>query len=203
MKRYFWAKIPTDFFSQAIPKKLKRLPNGTELQLLYLRLILLALPENGKIEFLHLEDSVEEEIALSLDADVEGVTALLSVLERAGVWEANEDGCFLSVVPSLCGSETSDAQRKREARSRTNADNVRDTVDNVPTMSDAVPVVEKNRPNKIKTDERSKKSQEENSSGQKSLAPSPASEGGDGDDGFVLVDRYSGDGYDEPAELPF
>lgn len=131
MKRYFWAKIQTDFFSQPIPKKLKRLPNGTELQLLYLRLILLALPENGKISILHLEDTIAEEIALSLDADVEHVEALLSVLERAGVWEANEDGCFLSVVPSLCGSETADAQRKREARSRTNADNVRDTADNV------------------------------------------------------------------------
>jgi predicted phage replisome organizer len=201
MRRYFWAKIPTDFFSQPIPKKLKRLPNGTELQLLYLQLILLALPENGKIEFLHLEDSVEEEIALSLDAGVEDVTVLLSVLERAGVWEANADGCFLAVVPALVGSETPDAARKREQRART-------TSDNVQTMSDTVQVVEKRKADKRKQEESiSKKSQEEifSNLSPSGTVPTPRAFEGAGGGGTITIDDLADadELYSDDDERPF
>ncbi len=120
-KRYFWLKLKEDFFNQKEIKLLRKIAGGDTYTIIYLKLLLLSLKNDGKIYFDGLTDEFSEEIALEIDESVENVTVTLQFLQKKGLIafdNDHQDEFELTNIASMIGSETEDARRKRKQRQR-------------------------------------------------------------------------------------
>lgn len=121
-KRYYWLKLKEDFFEQRVIKKLRKIAGGDTYTIIYLKLQLLAMKNDGKLVFENVEDDFASEMALELDEDVENVKVTLMYLEKNNLIEtiSNEE-YFLPEVLAVTGSETASAVRVREHREKKKA----------------------------------------------------------------------------------
>ena len=121
-KRYYWLKLKEDFFEQRVIKKLRKIAGGDTYTIIYLKLQLLAMKNDGKLVFENVEDDFASEMALELDEDVENVKVTLMYLEKNNLIEtiSNEE-YFLPEVLAVTGSETASAIRVREHREKKKA----------------------------------------------------------------------------------
>lgn len=117
-KRYYWIKLKQDFFGQKEIKKLRRLPGGDTLTIIFLKLQLLSLDNNGIIYFDGIENSFEEEIALEIDEEPDNVRFTISYLLKIGwIEESNTDETIsYNLVKIEVGSESTSAARVRRHR---------------------------------------------------------------------------------------
>ena len=118
-KRYYWMRLKTDFFDQPEIKKLRRLAGGDTYTIIYLKMMLKTVDNNGLFVFQGIEDTFEKEVALIIDEDENNVMMTISYLRNHNLLEEgfSDNGYLLNAVPELIGSETADAKRKRIARS--------------------------------------------------------------------------------------
>ena len=72
-KKYYWLKLMNDFFTQPRIKKLRKIAGGDTYTIIYLKLQLLSLKNNGVLIFEEIEDNVIEELALTIDEEVDDV----------------------------------------------------------------------------------------------------------------------------------
>ena len=118
-KRYYWLKLKVDWFSDKRIKKLRSIAGGDTHTIIYLKMMLLSLKDEGKLYFEGVEDNFASEIALALDEDTENVKLTLAFLQRHGLIEIGDDDEYqLTEVPTIIGSETASAMRVREHRER-------------------------------------------------------------------------------------
>ena len=68
-KRYYWLKLKADWFSDKRIKKLRSIAGGDTHTIIYLKMMLLSLKDEGKLYFEGVEDNFASEIALALDDD--------------------------------------------------------------------------------------------------------------------------------------
>ena len=117
VKRYFWLKLGKDFFSQKEIKLLRKIAGGDTYTIIYLKILLLSLENNGKVYFDGIATSFAEEIALEIDEDAENVGVCMKFLEQKGllVYES-EDEMDLTALPEMVGSESESARRMRKHR---------------------------------------------------------------------------------------
>ena len=116
-KRYYWLKLKKDFFDSKEMKKLRKLAGGDTFTIIYLKMQLLSLDDEGKLYFDDVEDSFAEEIALQIDEDPENVKVTILYLQKVGLIEMQADNeLFLSDVPYMTGSETDKAEYMRKKR---------------------------------------------------------------------------------------
>lgn len=121
-KRYYWLKLKEDFFEQRVIKKLRKIAGGDTYTIIYLKLQLLAMKNDGKLVFENVEDDFVSEMALELDEDVENVKVTLMYLEKNNLIETiSDEEYFLPEVLSVTGSETASAIRVREHREKKKA----------------------------------------------------------------------------------
>lgn len=98
-------------------KLLRRLPGGEEHTIIYLKLMLASLQDNGNIYFEGLADSLAEEMALIIDEDAEAVRMTLMFLEQKKLLTTSDNFAYkLEQVPEMIGSETASARRVRKHR---------------------------------------------------------------------------------------
>jgi predicted phage replisome organizer len=115
-------KLKDDFFSQKEIKKLRKIAGGDTYTIIYLKLQLLSLENEGIIMFEGVEDNFIEEMALTLDEDAENVKVTLLYLQKVGfIEETNADEFLLPKVLESIGSETSVAVRVRKHRNKQKA----------------------------------------------------------------------------------
>ncbi|MCI9083885.1 MAG: replisome organizer [Lachnospiraceae bacterium] len=118
-KRYYWLKLKADWFLDKRIKKLRSIADGDTHTIIYLKMMLLSLKDEGKLYFEGVEDSFASEIALVLDEDAENVKLTLAFLQRHGLIEIGDDDEYqLTEVPTIIGSETASTIRSRECRER-------------------------------------------------------------------------------------
>lgn len=118
-KRYYWLKLYDTFFDNKTSKFLRKLPDGDKILLVYLKLQLKLLKSEGIFTYENLCDSIAEEIALTLDEDVNIVKLLLGALEKTKTIEFLSENTFmLSEMQDLIGSEGSSAARVRKHREK-------------------------------------------------------------------------------------
>ena len=118
-KRYYWLKLKADWFSDKRIKKLRSIAGGDTHTIIYLKMMLLSLKDEGKLYFEGVEDNFASEIALALDEDAENVKLTLAFLRRHGLIEICDDDEYqLTEVPSIIGTETASAMRVRAHRER-------------------------------------------------------------------------------------
>ena len=118
-KKYYWLKLKADFFTSRAMKKLRRIAGGDTYTIIYLKLQLLSLKDEGLLFYEGVEPTFYEEMALALDEDAENVRATLIFLESMGlISQTNEHEYILTEVPYLIGGESESAERVRRHREK-------------------------------------------------------------------------------------
>ena len=118
-KKYYWLKLNKDFFNQKEIKKLRRIAGGDTYTIIYLKLQLLSVTDEGKLFYEGIEDDFAEELALELDEDVENVKVTLMFLEKHGLIESYSDTEYVLPKALECiGSESTSAARVRKHREK-------------------------------------------------------------------------------------
>ena len=118
-KKYYWLKLKEDFFGDKRIKKLRRIAGGDTYTVIYLKMQLLSIKNNGVLIFEGIEDNFAEELALELDEDIENVKVTLAFLQGNGMIEETQPDHFLMTETIKCiGSESASAERVRKHRER-------------------------------------------------------------------------------------
>lgn len=116
-KRYYWLKLPDDFFRQLPIKKLRRIAGGDTYTVIYLKMLLLSLKQEGRIYFEGVEENFSEELALELDEEEENVEVTVRFLLAHGLMKlVDETEYVLTQCSEMVGSESSSAERMRRLR---------------------------------------------------------------------------------------
>ena len=118
-KRYYWLKLNNTYFNQLEQKKMRRQKHGKDMQIIYLRMMLLSIDKGGFIYYQGVYDTIEEELAEEFSEDVELVRDTLKYLSENNMMTLNENSdCFLPQAVECTGSECDSAQRVRSYRER-------------------------------------------------------------------------------------
>ena len=66
-KRYYWIKLKEEFFTDKRIKRLRRISGGDTYTIIYLKLLLLSLKDEGKLYYDGVESDFIKELALTID----------------------------------------------------------------------------------------------------------------------------------------
>ncbi|MBL7575759.1 phage replisome organizer, putative, N-terminal region [Peptoniphilus asaccharolyticus DSM 20463] len=91
IKRYYWLKLYKDFFNDDLIKNLKKKDRGYTYIVIYTKLLLLSLEDEGHLFFESVEDSFNEELALKIDEDPTDVKTTVEYLIDKGLLEIKAD----------------------------------------------------------------------------------------------------------------
>lgn len=142
-KKYYWLKLKADFFTSRAMKKLRRIAGGDTYTIIYLKLQLLSLKDEGLLFYEGVEPTFYEEMALALDEDAENVRATLIFLENMGLIEKKNDHDYiLTEVPYLLGSETDKAELMRKKRQRDKLESGNNVTEQLPPVTERYTEIE-------------------------------------------------------------
>ena len=98
-------------------KLMRKLPGGEEITIIYLKIMLTSLENEGVIFYEGLAEDLAEELALEIGEDVESIRMALMFMEKKRLITTNDNYSYkLEQVPELVGSETASARRVRKHR---------------------------------------------------------------------------------------
>lgn len=107
------------FFDQTVIKKLRRMAGGDTYTIIYLKMQLLSLRNEGIIPFENVEDTFDKELALKLDEATDDVQVTLLFLQKHNLIEIINDGEYmLTEAVKNMDSECDSAARMRNMRER-------------------------------------------------------------------------------------
>ncbi len=92
--RYFWLKLNQDFFDSKRIKKLRRMAGGDTYTIIYLKMQLLALNNDGIITWTGLEENIADELALDLDEAADDIKVTLTYMLHCGLCETSDNVNF-------------------------------------------------------------------------------------------------------------
>ncbi len=116
-KRYYWLKLKKTYFNQLEQKKMKRQPEGRNMQIVYLRMLLLCIDTDGFIFYQGVYDTIEEELAKEFDEPVELIQQTVNFLLSNNMVSTSEDNSLYMPEAVKCvGSESDSAERVRKHR---------------------------------------------------------------------------------------
>ena len=117
-KRYYWIKLKEEFFTDKRIKRLRRISGGDTYTIIYLKLLLLSLKDEGKLYYDGVESDFIKELALTIDETDDDVMVTVNYLINQGLLEVltENDEYYLTEIPNLIGSETAWAEKKRRYR---------------------------------------------------------------------------------------
>lgn len=118
-KKYFWLKLKNTYFNQLTQKKMRRQPNGKEMQIIYLRMLLLSVDKDGYIHYQGVYDSIEEELSEEFDEPQEIVKQTIDfLLDNNMASVDSESSLYMPEAVENIGKETDSAKRMRRKRAR-------------------------------------------------------------------------------------
>lgn len=118
-KVYYWIKLKMEFFRDKRIKKLRRNAGGDTYTIIYLKMMLLSLPDEGVLYFDGIEDDFAEELALELEEETVDVRMTIAYLLGKGLMEKrSEYEYYLYQVPEMLGKEVDSAARVRKHREK-------------------------------------------------------------------------------------
>ena len=116
-KRYYWLRLHDDFFSSRRIKKMRRMDHGDTLCIIYLKMQLVAMKNEGNLLTSDPDDPPEAVIADDINEDPAMVKTALDYLIKNKMAELiDEETIFLPEAVDNTGSESSSAQRVRNHR---------------------------------------------------------------------------------------
>lgn len=119
-KRYFWLKLQDGFFDDSMRiKRLRKMPGGDTYVIIYLKMQLKAIKNDGYLVYHGYEEDFATELAIDLSEDLDAVRVTLSYLLSRNLVETEDNiNYFLPWAAANTGSETASAQRVRECRAK-------------------------------------------------------------------------------------
>ncbi len=139
-KIYFWLKVDKKFFDNLFIKRLKNMPGGYTMTVIYIRLMLESLEDDCILYYEGYFDSLVQELALKLDVSEDDINMTVAYFTRCGLIQIDDDGhATLSQAKAMVESETNWSKYKREQRKQ--APNVArlENVQNSWTFSNSCP----------------------------------------------------------------
>jgi predicted phage replisome organizer len=116
-KKYYWLKLKEDFFNNIRMKKLRRIAGGEIFTIIYLKMQLLSLQNEGALIYEGIEETFTDEIALKIDEDPENVKLTCIFLQNCGLIEQTDSNTFVLTETVDCiGKESESAKRMRKLR---------------------------------------------------------------------------------------
>lgn len=116
-KRYYWLKLKDDFFRQKEIKQLRKIAGGEVFIIIYLKMLLRSLKDDGKLYYEGIEENFPAELALDIDEDAENVKMTVAYLQAKGILvQSNADEYELLTAGEMTGSEGYSAERMRRLR---------------------------------------------------------------------------------------
>ena len=159
-KKYYWLKLKNSFFSQPKIKKLRKIAGGDTYTIIYLKMQLYSLEDDGKLYFDGIEENFVEEMALKIDEDPENVGVTIQFLIAQGLMILCDDNEYLMTeTQESIGSESDSAQRVRAHRER-KALHCNDTVTLCNTEKEIEKEIEKENRDRVKRKEKEKEIEE-------------------------------------------
>ena len=116
-KIYFWLKVDKKFFDNLFIKRLKNMPGGYTMTVIYIRLMLESLEDDCILYYEGYFDSLVQELALKLDVSEDDINMTVAYFTKCGLIQIDDDGhATLSQAKAMVESETNWAKYKREQR---------------------------------------------------------------------------------------
>lgn len=108
-----------EFFRDKRIKKLRKNAGGDTYTIIYLKMLLLSLPDEGVLYFDGVEDDFAEELALELEEETDNVRMTIAYLISKELMEKrSEYEYYLYQVPEMLGKEGESAVRMRRQREK-------------------------------------------------------------------------------------
>ena len=124
-KIYFWLKIDKKFFDNIFIKRLKTVPGGYTMTVIYIRLMLESLESDCILYYEEYFDNLKEELALKLDVSEDDIDMTMAYFTKCGLIQIDEDkNAELPQAKALVESETNWANYKREQRKKAKLEEV-------------------------------------------------------------------------------
>lgn len=122
-KRLFWLQLKNTYFIQLSQKKMRKQPQGLEMQVIYLRMMLLSLDNKGYIFYQGVYDSIEEELAEEFNEPIELIKQTIDFLinNKMVTTDQEDDSLFIPEALECTISEGASAERMRRKRARDKA----------------------------------------------------------------------------------
>lgn len=121
-KRYYWLKLPKDFFQSETMRWLEEQPNGIYYSNFYLKLCLMSINDNGmlirRVGEMYIPYDVKRLSELT-NINSDTIMIAIQLLQKVGLLEVLDNGAFyLNQVKNMVGSETVKAEQMRKSRAR-------------------------------------------------------------------------------------
>lgn len=137
-KIYFWLKIDKKFFDNIFIKRLKTVPGGYTMTVIYIRLMLESLDSDCILYYEGYFESLKEELALKLDVSEDDIDMTMAYFTKCGLIQIDEDkNAELPQARALVQQETNQAAYMREYRreQREKNNNLTMLSDNLTTLT--------------------------------------------------------------------
>lgn len=115
-KRYYWLKLPKDFFEDKAIKRLRQIAGGDTYTIIYLKMLLKSMEDDGKLFYEGIEDTIYDEIALDINESADDVQVTISYLEKKGLLIVADSEVELTRLTEMVGSESAATERVRKHR---------------------------------------------------------------------------------------
>lgn len=137
-KIYYWLKFDKHFFDNLFIKRLLRnFPGGSDMIIIYIRLMLEAIENDCIIDYEGTFDSYAEELALRLEVSEEQINMALAYFVKCGVIQIDNDGnTHYPQAKALLGQETNWNRYKRK---QAELENFQPPSNHLPTDSNHLP----------------------------------------------------------------
>ena len=145
-KIYFWLKIDKKFFDNIFIKRLKTVPGGYTMTVIYIRLMLESLESDCILYYEGYFDNLKEELALKLDVSEDDIDMTMAYFTKCGLIQVDEDkNAELPQAKALVQQETNQAAYMREYRKqqRENKENLTISSDNLTLLTTCKTEIEK------------------------------------------------------------
>ena len=145
-KIYFWLKIDKKFFDNIFIKRLKTVPGGYTMTVIYIRLMLESLESDYILYYEGYFDNLKEELALKLDVSEDDIDMTMAYFTKCGLIQVDEDkNAELPQAKALVQQETNQAAYMREYRKqqRENKESLTMSSDNLTLLTTCKTEIEK------------------------------------------------------------
>ena len=133
-KRYYWLKLPKDYFKRHDIKFIKTLPNGRDIAFFYLELMAESVDHEGTLRFSPERPYTDAMLAAVTDTPLEIVEMSMKTLKEFDLVQVSEDGTIiLPKVLKMIGTagDNDNARRQQRYRDRKKAEKQASVTDNV------------------------------------------------------------------------
>lgn len=118
-KRYYWLKLPEDFFNRDDIKIIKSQKNGPAYLVFYLTLLTKSIENSGDLRFNELIPFNDEMLATITGTDIDIVRTALKLFKQLGLLEIYDDNTLHMIeTKNMIGSETASTRRSRKSRAK-------------------------------------------------------------------------------------